>query len=77
MNYPSGERVELGDVLKLWEGCYGVVVCSIDDSEYSPKYTKDDWSYLKSGVLIDSDQAGVTHYTQPESSFELVRRGSK
>jgi len=40
----------LGDVLKLWEGCFGVVVCSIDDSPYSPKYPAEDWSYLKGEV---------------------------
>ena len=66
----------LGDVLKLWEGCVGVVVCSIDDGEYSPKYPEEDWSYLKSGILIDSDQGGLVHYSKAESSFALIRRKS-
>jgi hypothetical protein len=77
MNYLSGERVKLGDVLQLWDGCQGVVVCSIDDGEYSAKYPIADWSYLKSGILIDSDKAGLIHCIQPESSFELLRRASK
>ena len=76
MNYPGGEKVMLGDVLKLWEGCCGLVVCSIDDSEYSPKYPEEDWSYLKAGILIDSDQGGLIHYSKAESSFALIRRKS-
>jgi hypothetical protein len=74
MNYPDGKKVMVGDQVKLWEGCSGTVVCSIDDNEYTPEYRKADWSYLKNGVLISSDQAGLIHYIQPESSFELIER---
>ena len=34
-----------------------------------------EWSYLKSGVLIHSPQAGLIHYLQPEASFQLIARG--
>ena len=77
MDYPDSQKVMLGDRIKLWEGCYGTVVCSIDDDAYTPEYPKAEWAYLKSGVLINSDQAGLIHYLRPDSSFELVARGQR
>ncbi len=38
MKYPDGSKVMVGDKVKLWQGCVGTVVCSMDDNEYSPKY---------------------------------------
>ncbi len=76
MNYPDGNKVILGDRLKLWDGCCGTVVCSIEDGQYTAEYPEDQWSHLRSGVLIDSSKAGLIHYTEPESSFELIRRKS-
>ena len=74
MKYPDGQEVKIGDKVKLWDGCYGVVVASIDAGEYRPGYPKDEWSYLKAGVLIDSDKAGLIHYLEPEKSLELIDR---
>jgi len=74
MNYPDGTKVRLGDTLKLWEGCVGTVVCSIDDDEYTPQYPKTEWGYLDRGVLIESEQAGLIHYIEPEVSFKLIER---
>lgn len=74
MNYPNGEKIAVGDKLKLWEGCIGVVVCSIEDGVYSDEYTQEDWGYLKNGILINTDAAGLIHYTEPESEFELLHR---
>jgi hypothetical protein len=74
MNYPDGKKVLVGDKVKLWELCYATVVCSIDDHQYTPEYPKEEWAYLKHGVLIKSDQAGLIHYIEPEPSFELIER---
>ena len=74
MNYPDGKKVMAGDHVKLWEGCHGVVVASIDDDQYSQEYRKAEWAYLKNGVLIKSDQAGLIHYIEPEKSLRLVER---
>lgn len=76
MNYPDGSKVMIGDRLKLWEDCYGTVVCSIDDGQYTAEYPEEHWSYLRSGVLIDSNKTGLIHYTELEDSFELVERKS-
>jgi len=74
MNYPDGTKIKVGDKLQLWDGCIGIVVCSIDDDEYTTDYTKEDWDYLKEGILIDSDAAGLIHYTEPEDEFKLINQ---
>ena len=75
MKYPDGKEVVIGDKVKLWEGCVGTVVASIDNGEYSNNYPKEEWEYLKAGVLIDSDKAGLIHYLEPEKSLVLIERG--
>jgi hypothetical protein len=76
VNYPDGKKLMVGDRLRLWEGCYGTVVASIDDDEYTPKYSREAWSYLKTGVLINTSQIelGLIHYEAPEDSFALIER---
>jgi hypothetical protein len=77
MNYPDGKNVMVGDRLRLWEGCHGVVVCSIDDDHYTLEYPKAHWGYLTKGVIINSSQGGLIHYTEPEESFELIERNAR
>jgi hypothetical protein len=76
MNYPDGEKIKVGDTLKLWDGCLGVVVCSIEDGEFSDNFSEDDWAYLKEGILIKTDSAGLVHYTEPEETFLLISRAT-
>jgi len=76
MKYADGKEVKLGDKVKLWDGCYGVVVCSMDTDEYSEEFSKENWAYLKSGILISSDNAGLIHYMEPNEDLELIERGS-
>jgi hypothetical protein len=75
LKYPDGKEVKIGDKVKLWEGCHGVVVASIDAGEFSSDYPEEEWEYLKAGVLINSDKAGLIHYLEPEKSLELIERG--
>ena len=74
MRYPDGQEVRLGDKVQLWAGTQGMVVCSLDTQEYSPAYPATEWSYLRSGVLVLCDTAGLIHYIEPESSFRLIAR---
>ena len=76
MKYLSGEEVRLGDKVKLWEGCFGVVVFSIDTDEYSAEFPKEDWSYLRSGIMFETDCVGLVHYTEPDEDLELLARAS-
>jgi hypothetical protein len=74
MKYSDNQVVQLGDEVELWDGCHGVVVCSIDDGEYSEAYPKTEWEYLKSGVLIETDKAGLIHYIEPDEDLRLRKR---
>ncbi len=76
MKYLSGEDLQVGDRVKLWDGNLGVIVCSIDDGVYSPGFSKEDWEYLNEGVLIDSEKAGVIHVTEANEDMELIQRSS-
>ena len=46
-------------------GLLGTVVANIETGEFSAKYTAADWAYLKVGVLVRTDQAGLIHYPDP------------
>jgi len=43
----------------------GIVVASIDTCEYSEGFAEADWGYLKTGILVDTKQAGLVHYPAP------------
>ena len=75
MKYSDGNEIKVGDKVKVWEGCFGMVVCSMDTEEYTPSYSKEEWGYLNVGILIDSDEAGLIHYTESEEELELIQRG--
>ncbi len=72
MKYRDGGEVSVGDRVRLWRGCEGVVVCSIDSGRYSDGYSKEDWAYLGKGVLVLSDKAGLIHFDVPDEDFERL-----
>jgi hypothetical protein len=74
MRYADGRDIKLGDKVELWNGCFGEVVCSVDTNEYSEEFSKRDWSYLKSGVVIRTESKGVLHYIEPDEDLKLLRR---
>jgi hypothetical protein len=73
MRYADGRTVAVGDRVKLWDGQYGTVVCSIDTREFSSEYPKVNWGYLKSGIIVKADDGEVFHYVEPDEDFELVK----
>jgi hypothetical protein len=74
MKYSNGQKVRVGDKVNLWGNCSGTVVCSIDTNEYSKEYPKEQWEYLKQGVLINSDKGGLIHYLEPDEDLILIDR---
>jgi hypothetical protein len=76
MHYPNGDEVRLGDEVELWSGSFGRVVCSMDTGEYTNDYPASEWSYLKSGVLVESTDVGLIHLLKQEhqGSMRLIRR---
>ena len=75
MKYEDGTDVRVGDKVQLWEGCRGIVVCSMDTDEYSSDIHKREWSHLSSGVMIQTDKVGLFHYSVPDEDFQLIERG--
>ena len=53
MNYPDGQKVEVGDEVELWQGCRGTIVDLIDEAKFTPDYEKSEWGYLERGVLVE------------------------
>jgi len=53
-------NINLGDTIDI-DGVKGIVVCSMDNNEYSIKYSKEDWSYLKKGILVETEDMGLIH----------------
>ncbi len=47
-------------------GLLGTVVANIETGEFSAEYTAAGWAYLKVGVLVMTDEAGLVHYPDPE-----------
>ena len=74
MKYLDGQDIRVGDKLQVWEGCQGIVVAVIEDNAYSKNYPENEWSYLKTGVLIDTDVAGLIHFITPDRRFSLIER---
>jgi hypothetical protein len=74
MKYSDGKDVKIGDKVRLWSGCHGVVVCSIDADEYTADYPKKEWGYLKSGIVIKTDKSGLIHYIEADEDLQLIER---
>jgi len=62
MKYPDGTEARLGDRVKFSNGDLGSVVFSIDSDEYSKDFPKEEWSYLKKGIMVRTDNGALIHY---------------
>ncbi|MCZ4287187.1 hypothetical protein O4H29_20360 [Marinobacter salarius] len=52
-------------------------MADMDGDEYSSEHPKEQWGYLHSGVMIDTDFGGLVHYQQDTlvgETIELVQR---
>lgn len=76
MKYVDEQDAKLGDKVMLWDGCFGVIVCSIDTCEYTPNFPKDEWAYLSSGVIIKTEKSGLIHYIKADEDLKLVCRSA-
>ena len=58
-------------------GNRGLVVFSIDTNEFSATFPSEHWSYLKSGIMIDTEVAGLVHLTESTEDLTLIHRGNR
>ncbi|MGE9549501.1 hypothetical protein [Snodgrassella sp. CS2] len=75
MNYPNGDEIRAGDKLSLEGGMTGLVLCSFDSKDYLPEFDYESWiDTCKTGIMVDTDVAGLIHYSEPNSNFKLLKR---
>ena len=73
MNYTDGNEARAGDLISIAGKYKGHVVASMDRNEYLPG--QEQWSYLKVGIMVDTDFGGLVHYTsEAMESMSLVQR---
>ncbi len=77
MKYADGEDVQIWDRFRAPASWRGIVVFSIDRSEYSPQFPKDHWAYLARGVMVDTSDAGLVHHPDELAELLLDRRGDR
>jgi len=80
MRYVSGQDVLPGDIVQIDTNYRGTVVACISEGKYLPPHRPEQWGYLKSGVLIDTDFGGLVHYPEEsdlkDDEVMLVNRGT-
>jgi hypothetical protein len=76
MNYLNGRPIVVGDLVELGGGMTGVVACTLEDGQAALGFSGDEWSDLKEGVLVQSEQAGLIHFSDPDIDLVLIRRKS-
>jgi hypothetical protein len=69
----DGTVVHVGDRMRLSNGDVGTVVASMEIGEYSAEYAKENWEYLRVGILIRTDKGALVHLSDAIESGFLVR----
>ncbi len=50
-----------------------VVLACIDNGEYSQEYPREQWSNLKSGIMVNTDFGGLIHYVDSSQEHITLR----
>jgi hypothetical protein len=78
MRYHDGQPIHVGDVVTIDVRHEGLVVACIEDGIFLHPDTKEQWTHLHDGVLIDTSFAGLVHYPDQaaleDDQVELRRR---
>jgi hypothetical protein len=80
MRYHDGKPIHVGDVVRIDILHQGTVVACIEDGIYIEPHTKEQWTHLEQGVLVDTSFRGLVHYPDEAAmkldQVELLRRQS-
>jgi hypothetical protein len=71
MNYPDGTEIKVGDRVLLLNGDKATVVFSVDSNRYSSDSAKEDWEYLKEGIMVRTDKGALVHLKSPNNNDVL------
>jgi hypothetical protein len=69
MRYHDGQPIHVGDAVTIDVRHEGTVVACIEDGIFLHPHTKEQWTHLHDGVLIDTSLGGVVHYAD-EAALE-------
>jgi hypothetical protein len=75
MKFADGTDIEPGDLIQIDTIYRGRVIASMDTNSFLPG--ADGWAYLATGIMVDTDFAGLVHYTsETADDFVLIERGA-
>ncbi len=74
--YASGEQIELGDVVDMAGGLgkRATVVVLISSGLAAKGFKADEWAYLKSGFMLQTDDGSLLHYPEPDDDLVFICR---
>jgi hypothetical protein len=61
MKYSNGKKIKVGHHIEIYNLGEGVVVSSLTDSTFLEGFPKEDWNYLKSGILVKMSDGKILH----------------
>ena len=73
IKYLTGDEVLVGDRINAW-GSNGVVVHVNDTRQGSDEHLPGTWDYLKTGMMIETDEMGLVHCSEPDEEIVLICR---
>ncbi|KAB7771349.1 hypothetical protein [Xanthomonas maliensis] len=68
MRYADGQEARAGDLIQIDSRYRGTVIACMDSADYLPG--QESWAYLGSGIMVDTDFAGLVHYDQETAATE-------
>ena len=72
MRYHDGKPIHVGDVVTIDVRHEGTVVACIEDGIFLHPHTREQWTHLHDGVLIDTGFGEVVHYAD-EGALEAAQ----
>lgn len=74
MRYPDGQQILLGDFIEVFPGLNGRVVCLLEENLYEEGFLAEEWSFLKTGVLIKMSNGALAAFPDTDQHFNLLKR---
>lgn len=64
--------MQIGDPVVDKSGLKGRVVALIDQDQFSSDFPKDEWDYLKRGILVETEEIGLVYFESPDGLTQRV-----
>lgn len=77
MKYLDGSDVLIGDYVDLGGRMTGIVVADFDHALYAIDFQKERWTSLQKGIIVESPEAGLIHFSEPTVDLVLLQRSSR